>query len=130
MAALDELIPLDAVRPMQAYVDESMASTRFSLVLIGVFGLIALVLAAVGLYGVLAYTVRQRTSEIGIRMAFGAERRAILTLVVRQGMALASVGIGLGLVAALLLTRVMESMLVGVTATDPSTFGGIAVIFG
>jgi putative ABC transport system permease protein len=129
VAALDELIPLDNVRPMQAYVDESMASTRFSLVLIGIFGLIALVLAAVGLYGVLAYTVRQRTGEIGIRMAFGAERRAILRLVVRQGMALAGAGIGLGLVAALALTRVMDSMLVGITATDPSTFGGIAIIF-
>ncbi len=129
VSALDPLIPLDRVRPMRAYVSESMATTRFALVLIGVFGAAALLLASVGLYGVLAYTVRQRTGEIGIRMAFGAERRTILGLVVAQGMALAGAGIVVGLVGAFALTRVMESMLVGVSATDPKTFGLVAVLF-
>ena len=90
--------------------------------------LVAVVLALVGLYGVLATVVRQRTAEIGVRMAFGAEPSGIFRLVVGQGMRLATLGIGIGLVAALGLTRAMQSMLVGVSPTDPLTLGGVAVV--
>jgi ABC-type antimicrobial peptide transport system permease subunit len=114
---------------MRQYVDDAMGPTRFALTLIGLFGLVALVLAAVGLYGVLSYVVRQRTAEIGVRMAFGAETGSILKLVVGQGLALAGAGVGLGLLVALPLTGVMESLLVGVTPTDPVTFVGISGLF-
>ena len=130
VATLDPLIPLDRVRPMQDYVDESAAPTVFSLILVGIFGSVALLLAAIGLYGVLSFTVRQRTSEIGVRVACGAGQGRILKLIVGHGMALAGLGILLGVVAAFLLTRFMESMLVGVAPTDPATFVMIAVLFG
>jgi len=127
--ALDDQLPLARVRPMSAYVDDAMAQTRFALVLIGVFGLAALVLAAVGLYGILAYAVRQRTAEIGLRMAFGARRESILKMVVGQGMLLTAGGILLGVAGALGLTRLMSDMLVGVEPTDPVTYAGIALLF-
>ena len=114
---------------MQGYVDEAMSSTRFALTLIGAFGLIALVLASVGLYGVLSYVVRQRTAEIGVRMAFGAETGSIMKLVVGQGLKLAGAGIVLGLLLALPLTDVMQTLLVGVEPTDPLTFVSISGIF-
>jgi putative ABC transport system permease protein len=98
-------------------------------VLIACFGGVALLLAAVGLYGVLAYAVRQRTAEIGLRVAMGATQQTILGLVVRQGLALSTAGIAFGTVAAFALTRVMRSLLVGVTPTDPLTFGSIGVAF-
>ena len=106
-----------------------MSSTRFALTLIGAFGLIALVLASVGLYGVLSYVVRQRTAEIGVRMAFGAETGGIMKLVVGQGLKLAGAGIVLGLLIALPLTKVMQTLLVGVEPTDPATFVSISAIF-
>jgi putative ABC transport system permease protein len=90
---------------------------------------VALLLAAVGLYGVLAYAVRQRTAEIGLRVAMGATQQTILALVVRQGLVLSLAGIGLGTLGAFGLTRVMRSLLVGVTPTDPLTFGGIGIGF-
>ena len=93
------------------------------------YSVIALLLASIGLYGVLSYVVRQRTAEIGVRMAFGAESGSILKLVVGQGLALAGGGVLIGLIAAVPLTRFMESMLVGVTPTDPLTFGGISAVF-
>ena len=117
------------LQPMQALVDRARAPTRFALVLIGIFATIAVVLAAVGLYGVLSTTVRQRTSEIGVRMAFGADRGTILRLIVGQGLKLSVVGVGLGVVAAIGLTRIMASMLVGVGATDPLTFAAMTVLF-
>jgi putative ABC transport system permease protein len=129
LADLDPLLPMSAVRVLQADVDAAMGPTRFALVLIGVFGVTALVLAAVGLYGVLAYTVRQRTAEIGIRMTFGAGGRTILGLVVSQGLRLAALGVGIGVIAALGLTRVIASRLVGVEATDPLTFVAVAATF-
>jgi putative ABC transport system permease protein len=106
-----------------------MAPTRFALVLIACFGGVALLLAAVGLYGVLAYAVRQRTAEIGLRVAMGATQQTILALVVRQGLVLSLAGIGLGTLGAFGLTRVMRSLLVGVTPTDPLTFGSIGIGF-
>lgn len=121
--------PVSGVQPMTALIDRSMAPTRFALVAIGTFGAVAAILAVVGLYGVLSTTVRQRTAEIGIRMVFGAEQGSIFRLVVGQGLRLSAAGIVAGLVAALALTRVMTSMLVGVRPTDPATLAGIAALF-
>ena len=129
VSAIDPLIPLDDVRAMEDRVHEAGGGTRFALVLIGGFGLLALVLAAVGLYGVLSYTVRQRTGEFGVRMAFGAEGGSILRLVLRQGLTLAFAGVAIGVPAALLMTGVMESLLVGVSPTDPATFVATAAVF-
>lgn len=129
VATIDANVPLADVVPMQAYVDDAMAPTRFALTLIGVFGVVALLLASIGLYGVLSYVVRQRTGEIGVRMAFGAESASILRLVVGQGVALAGGGLMLGILAAIPLTRFMESLLVGVAPTDPLTFASISVVF-
>ncbi len=129
LAALDANVPLADVRLMESYVDQSMGPTRFALTLIGAFGLLALTLASIGLYGVLSYVVRQRTSEIGVRMAFGAARSGILKLIVGHGLLLSGAGIALGLLIALPLTSVMDTLLVGVQPTDSLTFLGISVIF-
>jgi putative ABC transport system permease protein len=110
-------------------VDKAQAGTRFSLLLIGVFATVAALLAAVGLYGVLSTVVRQRTAEIGVRMALGAAPGSIFHLVVGQGLRLSAAGIVVGLLAALALTRVMTTMLVGVKATDPLTYAAMAVLF-
>ena len=114
---------------MTAFVDRASAPTRFSLILIAVFAVIAVVLASVGFYGVLSTIVRQRTAEIGVRMAFGAARGSVFGLVVGQGLKLSVLGVVLGLGAAYLLTGVMRTMLVGVTPTNPATFGAIAALF-
>ena len=117
------------VQPMAAYVAEAQAQTKFTLVLIGIFAAVALLLAAVGLYSVLSTTVRQRTAEIGVRMAFGAEHGSIFRMMVGQGLRLSAAGIALGVVAALLLTRVLETVLIGVEPTDPLTFVGMTAGF-
>ncbi len=127
--AINPNIPLTEVRTLRSYIDTARAPTRFALILIAIFGASALILATVGLYGVLAYTVRQRTAEIGIRMAFGAQPGAILGLVVKYGMRLAVVGLGVGLVASFALTRFLTSLLVDVPATDPLTYGAMALLF-
>ena len=114
---------------MQSFVDDAMAPTRFALVLIGTFAIIAAVLASVGLYGVLSTVVRQRTAEIGVRLAFGAPTGRIFQLVIGQGLRLSAIGVVLGVVGALALTRVLASQLVGVTTTDPTTFVAIAGLF-
>ncbi|HUI56596.1 MAG TPA: ABC transporter permease [Bryobacteraceae bacterium] len=128
-AKVDKTLALSEVRPETYYVDRGQAQTRFALVLIGLFAVIAALLAAVGLYGVLASAVRQRTAEIGVRIALGAEPVSILRLVVGQGMRLSGIGIVLGLAAAFELTRVMSSMLVGVKPADPATFAAMAIVF-
>jgi len=117
------------MRTMEAIVDAAEARTRFHLVLIGFFAVAAALLAAVGLYGVLASSVRQRTAEIGVRIAIGAEPSGIFRLVVGQGVLLSAVGIAIGWIAALGLTRFMGAMLVGVKPADPSTFAAMAVLF-
>jgi len=129
IAEVDRTLAVADLQPMQVFVDKARAPTRFALVLIGIFAIIALVLAAVGLFGVLATMVRQRTPEIGVRMAFGAPRASILRLVVGQGMRLSALGVALGVVAALGVTRVMQTMLVGVRATDPLTIAAMVVMF-
>jgi len=131
VAEVDGLVPIGELKPMSAFVDRAMAPTRFSLVLIGLFGIIAAVLAAIGLYGVLSTTVRQRTAEIGVRMAFGATNESIFRLMIGQGLILSAIGIGVGLAAALALTGVMQKadMLVSVKPTDPITYAAIAVLF-
>jgi putative ABC transport system permease protein len=117
------------VQPLLAFVGRAQAQTRFALVLIGVFAGIALALAAVGLYSVLSTTVRQRQAEIGVRMAFGAEHGRIFRMMVLQGLKLSAAGLACGVAAALILTNVIQSMLVGVEPTDPATFGAMALGF-
>ena len=107
---------------------QSLAARRFSMILFAVFAVLALVLASVGIYGVISYLVGQRTHEIGIRMALGAQRKDVLALVLRDGARLALGGVAVGIVAALGLTRLMAKLLYGVSATDPLTFGGVAVV--
>jgi putative ABC transport system permease protein len=129
LKGLDPHLLITEMQPVDALVDKAQASTRFSLLLIGVFAVIAALLAAVGLYGVLATIVRQRTAEIGIRMALGAQPARIFRLVVGQALRLTAAGITVGLVTAFALTRGMNTMLVGVKATDPATFATIAALF-
>ena len=126
---LDPRLSVADVQPYSRLVDRAMTPTRFALVLIGVFAGVAAVLASVGLYGVLATAVRQRTAEIGVRVAFGASSRSIFGLVVGEGMKLIAIGLVLGLAAALALTRVMATMLVGVQPTDPMTYAAIIALF-
>jgi predicted permease len=125
---LDPDLPMYYVRTMEQRVDESLARRRFSMLLLGVFASIALALATIGIYGVMAYLVNQGTRELGIRIALGASPRNILDLVVRQGMALAFAGVTLGLATSFLLTQLIRSLLFGVRATDPITFAGISFL--
>jgi putative ABC transport system permease protein len=120
---------ITAMQPMSALVEHAQASTRFSLLLIGLFAGIAALLAGVGLYGVLSTVVRQRTAEIGVRMALGAPPAGIFNLVVTHGLRLSAAGILIGFAAGVGLTRWMKSMLIGVKATDPVTFASMAVLF-
>jgi putative ABC transport system permease protein len=126
--SLDPDQPILQLGTMQARLDEIYAPRRFNMLLFGVFALVALLLAVVGIYGVLAYAVTQRTHEIGIRLALGAKTRDVLWLIVRQGLALTFIGVALGLGGALALTRVIQNLLFGVSATDPVTFVGIALL--
>jgi putative ABC transport system permease protein len=129
IARTDPQSVISDLQPMDVLVDKAQAGTRFSLLLIGVFAVIAALLAGVGLYGVLATVVRQRTAEIGVRMALGAAPASVFRLMIGQGLRLSAAGIGLGLIAAFLLTRVMISMLVGVKPTDPITYVAMVGIF-
>jgi predicted permease len=125
---LDPDLPMYHVRTMLQRVDESLARRRFSMLLLGLFAAFALILATIGIYGVMAYLVNQGTREIGIRMALGASQRNVLSLVVRQGMALAVSGMLIGLAAAFFLARLIRSQLFGVESTDPATFAAISAL--
>jgi putative ABC transport system permease protein len=127
--AYDSHLLITDMQPMDAVMEKAQSGTRFSLLLIGVFAVIAALLAGVGLYGVLATVVRQRTAEIGVRMALGAQPGNIFQLVVGQGLRLTAVGVVAGLLAALAVTREMASMLIGIKAVDPLTFVTMAVVF-
>jgi putative ABC transport system permease protein len=113
---------------MREIVSSSIAGRRFSMLLLGIFAALALVLAGVGIYGVISYAVAQRTHEIGIRMALGARPGDVLRVVVAQSMMPVLAGVGIGLAAALALTRLMANMLYGVKASDPGTFCAVALI--
>jgi len=120
--AVDPNQPLYEVRTLEQLRAESIAPERLNLTLLGVFAAVALILALVGIYGVISWSVTQQTREIGVRMALGAQAGAVLRLVVGRGMKLVGAGMGLGILGALLLTRLMTSLLFGVSATDPGAF--------
>ena len=126
--SFDRNLPISQVVTMDGVVANANAQPRFEMMLLGVFAIVALTLAAVGIYGVMSYSVSRRTQEIGIRMSLGATRAEVLGLVVRQGMTLALAGSAAGIAAALLLARLMTKMLYGVRPADPVTFAGVAVV--
>jgi len=106
----------------------SLGSRRFNVVLIGFFGLVALLLATAGVFGVMAYAVNRRTHEIGVRVALGAGSGDVLRMVIAEGMRAILIGVGIGIVGALVLTRTVQSLLFGVTSTDPLTFGAVTLL--
>jgi putative ABC transport system permease protein len=126
--SVDRDQPLAQLRTMDELLAASVGQRRLSVLLLGIFSGVALLLASVGIYGVMSHSVTQRSREIGVRMALGAARGNVLALVLRQGMALALVGVGIGLAGALALTRVIASQLYAVRATDPATFAAVAVL--
>jgi putative ABC transport system permease protein len=128
LAAIDPELPFGDINSLQSEVDGNVAEPRFRAILIGVFALLALVLAAVGVYGLISYTVTQRTREIGIRVALGAAPRQVLVPVLREGIVLALVGIGIGLLGAFAAAKALSAFLFGVGASDPLTFGGVALL--
>jgi putative ABC transport system permease protein len=130
VSGLDKDLAVSNIATMNEIVSRSVAQPRFVLLLLGLFAALALVLAAVGIYGVMSYSVTQRTHELGIRVALGASSKDVVRLVVGQGMGLAVAGVGIGVAASLALTRVMESLLYGVSATDPVTYVVISLVLG
>ena len=126
--SLDSSLPVQQVRPMTSFISDSEGDARFRSILLGLFGTLALVLASVGIYSVLAYVVAQRTNEIGIRIALGAQPRDVLRLVIGQGMRAVLAGVAIGIVAAFALSRVLASLLYNLSDKDPATFAAVAVL--
>jgi len=127
-AAMDPDVPIAELSTLASYVSNAMSQTRFLLALIGAFAVLALGLASLGLYGVISYSARQRTREMGVRVAFGASERDVLRLILGQGLVVALAGIALGLAGAFAMTRVVSAYLVGVSATDPITFAAVPAL--
>jgi putative ABC transport system permease protein len=119
-----------AVATMDQLLADSLSRSRFTMLLLGIFAAVALVLAAVGIYGLIAYSVTQRTQELGIRIALGAQRRDVLRLVLSQGTRLTLLGVTVGVLAALGFARLLSTLLFGVSSTDPLTFAGVAALLG
>jgi putative ABC transport system permease protein len=130
VAAMDPDLPLFGVKTMEEYLAASVAAPRFNTTLLSIFAGVALVLTIVGLYGVMSYSVAQRTNEIGIRMALGAQGRDVLMMIVKQGSKLILIGLAIGLFGAFVVTRLVASLLFGVTAKDPVTFAVVAMLLG
>jgi putative ABC transport system permease protein len=126
--SLDANIPLSEIQTMDHVVAEANGQSRFYLILLGAFAMVALVLAGVGIYGVMSYSVSRRTHEIGVRMALGAQGRDVLRLVVFQGIIQALAGVAVGLAGALALSRLMGGLLYGTQPTDPATFAAVVVV--
>ncbi len=126
--ALDPNIPLFNIQTMAARVDESLRQERLVLALASLLGVLGTLLAAIGLYGVLSYSVIQRTREIGIRMALGAQQFSVLFMALRRGMTVAGIGIAAGIIAAVGLTRILRARLFGVSPTDTLTFAAVALL--
>jgi putative ABC transport system permease protein len=127
-AAMDRDVPIAELSTLASYISNAMSQTRFLLSLVGAFAVLALGLASLGLYGTISYSAKQRTREIGVRVAFGASERDVMRLILGQGLVTALAGIGLGLVGAIAVTRVVSSVLVGVSATDPITFATVSAL--
>jgi putative ABC transport system permease protein len=128
VAAMDQDLALFGVKSMEEYLSASVAAPRFNTTLLSIFAIVALVLTVVGLYGVMSYSVAQRTNEIGIRLALGAQARDVVLMIVKQGSLLIGLGLAIGLAGAYAVTRLMASLLFGVTAKDPYTFIAVAVL--
>jgi putative ABC transport system permease protein len=128
LRSVDRSATLYNVAPMTDRVAIQVSRSRFLTWLVGVFGGLALLLVMIGIYGVIAHSVTERTREIGIRMALGAEQSAVLRMILREGALLASAGLGAGLIAALLLTQAIRTLLYGVSATDPLTLGAVCLL--
>jgi putative ABC transport system permease protein len=126
--AVDSGVAIAEIKPMEWLVTDTLAQRRFTMVLLGVFGAVALLLAGFGIYGVMGYAVRERTREIGIRRALGAQGSDVMRLVIKQGLGLTVAGIGAGLALTFGLTRLMTTLLFGVSPTDPLTFGSVAMV--
>ncbi|HSE37166.1 MAG TPA: FtsX-like permease family protein [Blastocatellia bacterium] len=126
--SLDRNLPVSNVVTMGQVIADSLWQPRFNLQLIGFFASVALALAAIGLYGVMSYSIAQRTHELGLRMSLGAQRGDVIKLVLSQGIKLTLLGLTLGLLASAALTRLMSNLLFGVSATDPTTFAAITLV--
>jgi putative ABC transport system permease protein len=125
---MDSELPVFGVRTMEEYISASVAAPRFNTTLLSIFAAVALVLTIIGLYGVMSYSVAQRTNEIGIRMALGAQARDVVGLIVKEGIGMVLTGLALGIFGALILTRLLATLLFGVTTKDPTTFIAISVL--
>ena len=128
MWSVEASLPLASVRTMREIYEESLATTSFTLVMLGIAGVMALLLGLIGIYGLISYTVSQRRREIGIRVALGAQPGAVWRLFVGYGLQLAGAGAAIGLVAAVALTRLMKSVLFGISPVDPLTYAVVALI--
>lgn len=125
---MDSSIPLTSIRVFDEYITRSLARPRFNALLLSIFASVALLLTAIGIYGVMAYSVTQRTNEIGIRIALGAAKASIFRLIVGQAMLLVAISLAIGLAGAFAATRLLSSLLFGVGTWDPATFGAIVLL--